>query len=291
MNFADELIEIANEKMSRMIPEISAMPEMAPEGVKRDYKTGGALVFGQVVEFVNAALDYCPAVMFDYASFFGYGIDGLMALSMGTAYAKSHGLKVIMDGDFSGDLTKYAEEFFYADGTGEDRFIYADALTVSPYNSAEIIKEFARICDFEEKGGFVTLRRTSSADKTHFENIVTKDGEEQLFKAAADDSGAFGEKYVGDNGYSVLGMITYSEKSTFELRNINRWGLGLVRAEIDGLDDTFCYGMFFPEECEGEFVVIKCSDFYEYAGSADVKAVAAVMESCVKKIERHRLGI
>ena len=295
-NFIDELLKRAKEKNSRLIFKLSPSVSMMKEDFRSRYQTAGAALFSHCVACIESVKDLVAAVVFDKAAFDFYGLDGVMAMSMAAKYAHSRELFVIVDGCFGGSgesVLRYAESYFYADGSEEDNRFFADAITVSPYCGAATLKKLASMCSEEGRASFVTVTTTVSGDKEDFENIKTGDGE-ALYRAAADDAAAYGEMFVGENGYSVIGFVTEPVKDTAALRGINRWGIALVNAKVPDLDREETYGLFYRGEGEGEFVVLSDADVCRFSGTYDGKAdageIARCVKECVLKVEAHRLG-
>ena len=145
-NFIDELLKRAKEKNSRLIFKLSPSVSMMKEDFRARYQTAGAALFSHCVACIESVKDLVAAVVFDKAAFDFYGLDGVMAMSMTAKYAHSRELFVIVDGCFGGSgesVLRYAESYFYADGSEEDNRFFADAITVSPYCGAATLKKLA----------------------------------------------------------------------------------------------------------------------------------------------------
>jgi len=291
-HFIDALIAAGEKKSSRVIASLSPNLSMIPESIKSSYESVGGILFAYAINFINSVKDSVAGINFDVSAFSLYGLDGMMAMTMAAKYAKQECLAAIIDGDFGGDIEKIANGYLATLYNPEDQKFYADAITLSPYNDAQKLKKVAEICQDEGKACFITLRTTKSKDKENLENIVTKDDNEPLYKSATDDSGAFGEKYIGEKGYSVLGMVTFPDVVNVELRNINRWGLALVKASVRDLDDNSTYSFFYEGEGEGEFVVISDVELLSSLDltEADFEGFGNLIKSCVRKVEEKRLA-
>ncbi len=258
-NFSDTLINLGTVKNSRVILEISPKEENIPDFIKQSYESAGAVLYAYFKGIINAVADILPAVLIDKSAFDVYGPGGTLAFDMIAKFAHSKGIMVITDvnaGGMAGALKNSYEAYFKGSGDVNDGLFYADAITVSPYSDAASLKEVAGRASRDGRGLFMTIRATASSDKTHIENIITKDDDVELFYSAADDSAAFGENFVGEHGYSTLGMITFAGKELFKLRHTNRWGLILVRADFSQLDDNDTFAGFYEKEGEGEFIII-----------------------------------
>ncbi len=296
-NFSDTLIALGEKKNSRIILELSPKEEKIPEFIKEKYQSAGAVLFAFCKEIIDAAADFVPAVMIDKSAFEIYGAGGMMACDTAAKYAHKKGLIVIIDGCFGGTenaLDNYVDAYLTSEGAESDE-LFADAITVSPFATAASLKNAAAYVASSGKALFMYLRTTKSADKTNFENIVTKDEEEPLFFSAADDAAAFGENYIGEKGYSALGMLTFASKDAAKIRRMNKWGLALTRIDLSELGDTSYYGYFYKGEGEGQFMVLGDDVVYAYseAGAAPeafAEACAAAVESAAKTVEKYRRG-
>lgn len=292
-NSIDRLLQLAEDKKSRVIWRFSPEIQLLPENSDSDpSKRMSPLVEYCSKAFVELA-PHTPALMFDYSAFALYGVEGLISLSMLLTMAKTLGFYVILDACFAGDgALKMCHASFSTDNAFSKINFPADAVTVSPYCAAEDLKAMAILCREEDKAVFVCAKTRKVTDKESFENIKTDQGQ-KLYEAAVDDAGAFGESYVGEKGYSVLGFMTAPVENSSGLRDLDRWGIALVKASADDLDDDNTYAFFYPQECEGEFVVLTDSEMIKRSGQAggsiDFKSTVSFFGECVKKVEEKRL--
>ena len=294
-NFADRLIELGKEKNSRVILELSPVPGAMPSSYEERYDSRGAMLFAYYIDLLKTVGDLVPAIMINRAAFEFYGIDGIMAFSMLSGYAAEMKLPVIVNGCFGGmgeDVLKYAEGCFCSGGGSAVNRMRADAITVSPYAGSEALKKLARLCDEEGKAAFLVARPSGSGADDDIENVILKTGD-TLYETVFDDAGAFGEPYIGENGYSVLGTMTVPRPDLVKLRSANRWGIALVCAGPADIDKAETYGLFYPGEGEGEFLVLSENDIAAElgTGNADAESIAEALEKLVKKSEEKRLGL
>lgn len=291
-NFTDRLIKLGKEKNSRVIFELVPSEGSIPSFYGEKYESLGARLFAYGIDVIKNVKDLVPAIMLSRAAFEFYGIDGIMAFSMLTHYAAEAEIPVIIDGCFGGtgdDILKYAGSCFYTGAGVQDNRWYADAITVSPYAGSEVLKKLARLCDEEGKAAFLVARPSGSGAEDDVENVKTGDGE-TLYEVAFDDAGAFGEPYIGENGYSVLGTMTVPQPDLIKLRGVDRWGIALVCAKPADVDKEYTYDLFYPGEGEGEFLVLSENDVVAElgTGTADAETIAGLLEKLVKKSEEKR---
>ena len=87
--------------------------------------------------------------------------------------------------------------------------------------------------------------------------------------------------------------MTAPVENSSGLRDLDRWGIALVNASADDLDDDNTYAFFYPQECEGEFVVLTDSEMIKRSGQAggsiDLKSTVSFFGECVRKVEEKRL--
>lgn len=292
-NSIDMLLALSEHKNCRAIYRFSPNLSLFPGEPKEGYQTRISPIADYCAEVLKDLQKDAAAVMFDYSAFAFYGVEGLLTLSVMSGMAKSLGYYVIIDGCFSGEgAFRMCESYFYSDSGRSDLKISADAVTLSPYIPAGDMREIARLCREEDKAVFICAKAGVTDDKDSFENIKT-DKDMLLYEAAADDAGAFGENYVGEKGYSVMGFMTVPVERSADMRDLDRWGIALVKASARDLDDDKTYAFFYPRECEGEFVVITDRDIADAAGlqngSFDPKSAADFFRSCIKKVEKKRL--
>lgn len=292
-NSIDRLLATAQEKNSRVIYRFSPGLYMFADRDEDPQKNRLTKLAGYCTDTLTSIAANAPAVMFDFSAFAFYGAEGLLSLSMLLKIAKNLGYFVILDGCFAGDgALKMCEASFYADVNITSLKLPADAVTLSPYIPAEDMKAIAVLCREEDKAAFICAKSKKQAGKESFENIKT-DGGLKLYEAAVDDAGAFGESYVGEKGYSVLGFMTAPVEKSSDLRDLDRWGIALVNAHPDDLDKAETYGFFYPKECEGEFVVITDTDIANKLGRADgnfgAEYAVPFFKECVEKVEKSRL--
>ncbi len=295
-NSIDMLLTRAEEKNSRVIYRFSPAPGMIPNDESDNSKSRMSGIASYGTQALVGISDRTAAVIFDYPAFAFYGVEGLMTLSMLLTMAKNLGLYVILDGCFGGEgALRMCEASFYAEPElGQLRFP-ADAVTLSPYCAAKDLKAIAVLCREEDKAAFIWSKMSRSGDEDTFENIKT-DGKLRLYQAAIDDAGAFGESYVGEKGYSVLGFITVPPESLSEaqeMRDLDRWGIALVKADAKDLDDANTYAFFYPKECEGQFTVLTDSEMAAeldlFGDKFDSNTLIMFFKTCVEKAEKKRL--
>ncbi|MBQ8164525.1 MAG: hypothetical protein IJZ94_01735 [Clostridia bacterium] len=296
--FSDRLIKNCEDKKSHLALTLRPDVKKLPEFIKKGYKSLGAALYLYNKGFIDAVCDILPAVVMPLADYEVYGISGFVAFDATVKYAKSKGMIVIADGKRGGtkeDCMAYARAYLAANdmGVSEDGSAViegtfsVDALTVSPYSSCEGLRDMVRFCDENSRGLFISAITTDSDKEDNFENIVCKEDEEPLYKSAIADGGFFGKNYVGDSGYSIVGLAVKSAGDAYEVRDIDSWGIILVDADEDEYFMTERYSEYFnADDGQGALICVSKRIMYayentEYSGkySAETYAEAAREES------------
>lgn len=280
--FSDNLIKKCKEKKSHLALTLRPDVKRLPEFIKKGYKSLGAALYLYNKGFIDAVCDVIPAVVMPLADYEAYGISGFVAFDATVKYAKSKGMIVIADGKRGGtkeDCEAYGRAYLSANdaGVSEDGgavvegTFSVDAITVSPYSSCEGLRDLVRLCDENSRGLFVCAMTTDSDKEDNFENIICKEEEEPLYKSALADGSFFGKNYIGESGYSIVGLAVKSAESAYEVRDIDTWGIVLADADNDEYFMTERYSEYFnSDDGQGALICVSKRIMYAYE-SADYK--------------------
>lgn len=299
-NFMDTLLTLSEKKGSKVILEISPDAENIPDFLKEKYQSAGAVLFAYCKGILDSTAEKLPAVIINKSAFELYGPGGIMAMDLVAKYAHQKGVIAIIDGTFGGTgeaMDNYIDAYLGTDGVTENDF-FADAITISPYSNAAAIKNAAAYVQTSGKALFMVVRTTKSSDKTHFENVETKEDEEALYCSAIDDAAAFSENYIGEKGYGNIGLLTYAtaKKEAVKLRQMDRWGLFLTRIDLSELDNADFYGFFYPGEGEGQMMVLGDDVVYAYKSDLNFapetfgEACRAALDSAISIVSKNIRG-
>ena len=277
--FSDRLIKACKDKKSHMALILRPDVKRLPEFIKKGCKSLGAAIYMYNKGFIDAVCDITPAIVMPIAEYEAYGISGFVAFDATVKYARTKGLIVIADGKRGGtkeDCEAYARAYLSADdkgvaedgGTLVEGMFSVDALTVSPYSSCEGIRNMIRLCDENFRGIFISAINTSSDKENEFENIVCKEEEEPLYKSALADGSFFGKNYIGESGYSIVGISVKSAEDAYEVRDMDTWGIILVDADEDEYFMTERYSEYFnSDDGQGALVCVSKRIMYAFEGS------------------------
>ncbi|MEG1446690.1 MAG: orotidine-5'-phosphate decarboxylase [Ruthenibacterium sp.] len=151
-------------------------------------------------EIIEATKSVAGCYKVQIAYYEALGLDGLLAYKTTLAYLRENGLIAIADIK-RGDIAKTAELYAKAHFEGD---FEADFITLSPYMGLDSISPYAPYMK-NGKGVFV-LCRTSNAGAKDFEYEKCADGR-HIYDLVGDKLNALGKEYVGEHGYSSLGLV------------------------------------------------------------------------------------
>ena len=160
---------------------------------------------------LEAVRGVIPAVKPQLAYYEMYGVPGLAAFTRTCTLAQELGYIVIADGkrnDIGTTASAYASAYLgeieYPCGRRQRSFD-TDALTVNPYLGSDGILPFLELAAPQGRGAFALLR-TSNPSASDLQDLQLADGR-KLYEATADLLDAWGEAYIGTEGYSALGAV------------------------------------------------------------------------------------
>ncbi|MCI2047334.1 MAG: orotidine-5'-phosphate decarboxylase [Faecalibacterium sp.] len=182
-----------------------------PENFAQAGETPGESIF----RFNTALIDATKAVAGCYKVQIAYyealGLDGLAAYAKTLAAVRAAGRPVIADIK-RGDIAKTAEMYAKAHFAGE---FEADCITLAPYMGLDSLSPYLPYAEKQGKGMFI-LCRTSNPGAKDFEYETLADGR-HVYDLVGDKAAALGEGYLGEHGYSSLGLViggTHAEEAS-----------------------------------------------------------------------------
>jgi orotidine-5'-phosphate decarboxylase len=208
-NFADRLAEAVERKRSQLVVGLDPRLDLLPMELRGEGVLGRAAAASAVARFCKGIVDavgpYVVAVKPQSAFFEALGSDGIRALEEVSAYARSAGLLVVVDGkrcDIGSTARAYAAAFLEPrDGTGP----LADAMTASAYLGHDSVEPFLAACRRHGAGVFF-LVRTSNAGAADVQDLILSDGR-PLWQYLATLVHEWGQPYVGERGMSSVGAV------------------------------------------------------------------------------------
>lgn len=157
-------------------------------------------------EIIDNTWDLVAIFKLQIAYYEASGIEGLKAYIKTVEYLKSKDILVIGDikrGDIADTGKMYAKAHF--EGEFE-----VDFVTLSPYMGYDSIHPYLPYLESGEKGVFVLLR-TSNPGAKDIEYLEHKG--RPLYYTIGDSLQEMGRDYVGESGYSALGLVTGGTQS------------------------------------------------------------------------------
>lgn len=225
-NFADRLTASIRQHQSRVIvgldPDFRQIPQSVKELAARASSTQWEAELWAIREFcekiVAATSAYAAGFKPQIAFFERYGPDGLQVLQR---ILQDHEPELfIVDckrGDIGNTCEAYARAYFHLAGDAPAP-LPADAVTHNPYLGEDSIKPYYPYMA-ADKGMFL-LAKTSNPSSGDFQDLTIKGAEgwpeEPLAERVARQAARWGEAFVGESGYSSLGIVvgaTYPESA------------------------------------------------------------------------------
>lgn len=158
-----------------------------------------------IVRFNKKLIDATKAVAGCYKVQIAYyeslGLEGLKAYADTLKAVREAGVPVIADIK-RGDIAKTAEMYAMGHFTGD---FEADFVTLAPYMGLDSISPYLPYAEKQGKGMFV-LCRTSNGGAKDFEYEKLADGR-HVYDLVGDKLNALGKDYMGEHGYSSIGLV------------------------------------------------------------------------------------
>ena len=172
-----------------------------------------------IVRFNKKLIDATKAVAGCYKVQIAYyeslGLEGLKAYADTLKAVREAGVPVIADIK-RGDIAKTAEMYAMGHFTGD---FEADFVTLAPYMGLDSISPYLPYAEKQGKGMFV-LCRTSNGGAKDFEYEKLADGR-HVYDLVGDKLNALGKDYMGEHGYSSIGLVIGGTRRTISpLRKI-----------------------------------------------------------------------
>jgi len=171
-----------------------------PGGFAKEFNSTGDAVFQFNKKIIDATYDVVACYKVQIAYYEAMGLEGLAAYSKTLKYIKSIGQLAIADikrGDIAATAEMYAKAHFSGD-------FEADFVTLNPYMGIDTLEPFEPY--FAEGKGCFALMRTSNAGARDIQYLNTEEGR-KVYEIVGERLQVFGEKYMGECGYSSIGAV------------------------------------------------------------------------------------
>ena len=226
MNFADRLVTACRDKQSTVIvgldPRWTSLPQTLREQAERANgltAQAAALAFYQFGRaIIDAVVDIAVAVKPQFAFYEQYGPWGMHALLQTVEYAQSQGLLVIGDakrGDIGSTAEAYAQAYLggLTKANEPSWSMGVDALTINAYLGSDGVQPFLQAAERSGSGVFVLVKTSNPSSGELQDQLI---GDEPVYARIARMVKLWGEKLIGQSGYSSLGAVvgaTYPEEA------------------------------------------------------------------------------
>jgi orotidine-5'-phosphate decarboxylase len=214
--FSDRLVDAIKKTGNPCVVGLDPRIDLMPAFVKSGRRSPTADALRSVIsDFHEVVLDtiagLVPAVKPQVAFFEQYGIAGMMAFEDTIRAAQRRGLLVIADAkrnDISSTAEAYAAAFLgETDVFGQPQKAFdADSMTVTPYLGRDSLRPFVEACAKHKKGLFVVLK-TSNPGSKDFQDLELQATGRPLYEKIAEAIQEFGERLMGESGYSSIGAV------------------------------------------------------------------------------------
>lgn len=171
-----------------------------------DISTGDK-VFEFNRRIIDATHETAGCFKVQIACYEALGLEGMKAFAKTVSYARKKGGIVISDvkrGDISSTAKQYALGHFSGD-------FETDIITVNAFMGEDAVSPYYEY--LKDKGLFV-LVKTSNPSGVDFQDQKLASGE-KLYEKTASLTSAWGEKFIGESGFSAIGAVagcTYPEQ-------------------------------------------------------------------------------
>jgi len=167
--------------------------------LKKDW-SDGEKIFEFNRQIIDATGDEAGCFKLQIAFYEALGLDGMQAFSKTLQYARSRGNATITDAK-RGDISSTAEKYAKAHFTGD---FETDAMTINVFMGEDAVSPYHSYLE-KDKGVFA-LVKTSNPSGKDFQDLLV--GGETLYERMARKVSEWGERFIGESGFSAIGAVT-----------------------------------------------------------------------------------
>ena len=176
--------------------QLSFLPEYL---LKKDWSDGEKIFeFNRAI--IDATEDEAGCFKLQIAFYEALGLDGMRAFSKTLLYAHSRGNATITDAK-RGDIASTAEQYAKAHFSGD---FETDVMTINVFMGEDAVSPYYPYLA-KDKGVFA-LVKTSNPSGKDFQDLLV-DGE-TLYERTARKVSEWGERFLGESGFSAIGAVT-----------------------------------------------------------------------------------
>ena len=174
-----------------------------PECIKKLDASDGEKIFAFNRAVIDATRDEAACFKLQIACYEALGLDGMRAYARTLAYARGLGCVTISDvkrGDIASTAGQYAKAHFSGD-------FETDLITVSAYMGEDAVSPYYPYLE-NGKGIFVLVKTSNPSGKDFQDVIIDGEPRETLYERTARKVAAWGERFLGNSGFSAIGAVT-----------------------------------------------------------------------------------
>ena len=149
---------------------------------------------------IDAVEDEAGCFKLQIACYEALGLDGMQAFAKTLQYARARGNVTITDAK-RGDIASTAEQYAKAHFSGD---FETDVMTINVFMGEDAVSPYYPYLA-KDKGVFA-LVKTSNPSGKDFQDLLM-DGE-TLYERTARKVSAWGERFLGESGFSAIGAVT-----------------------------------------------------------------------------------
>ena len=195
----DKLVRAAQQK-GPVCVGLDAQLSFLPDYLKQKDWSDGEKFFEFNRLIIDAVEDEAGCFKLQIACYEALGLDGMQAFAKTLQYARARGNVTITDAK-RGDIASTAEQYAKAHFSGD---FETDVMTINVFMGEDAVSPYYPYLA-KDKGVFA-LVKTSNPSGKDFQDLLM-DGE-TLYERTARKVSAWGERFLGESGFSAIGAVT-----------------------------------------------------------------------------------
>lgn len=240
-HFSDRIFDAVKDKKTPLVVGLDPVYNRLPQSIishkemndENDISAATDAIFEFSTKVLRLIAPLVPAVKMNIAFFEKYLWEGIEMYYSLVSEAESLGLEIIGDvkrGDIGHTAGQYASAHLKnSEFAGLEDILMPDAITINGFAGTDGITPFAEVAADQGKGLFVWVR-ASNPSAAAIQDFADADGV-KMYEKLADivAETASQEQYIGENGYSDIGMViggtTASETAKLRQKFPKTWFL------------------------------------------------------------------
>ena len=195
----DKLVRAAQQK-GPVCVGLDTQLSFLPDYLKQKDWSDGEKFFEFNRLIIDAVEDEAGCFKLQIACYEALGLDGMQAFAKTLQYARARGNVTITDAK-RGDIASTAEQYAKAHFSGD---FETDVMTINVFMGEDAVSPYYPYLA-KDKGVFA-LVKTSNPSGKDFQDLLM-DGE-TLYERTARKVSAWGERFLGESGFSAIGAVT-----------------------------------------------------------------------------------